>query len=181
MSIADPRLAAALNAGVDTTTLPKSGMQVRGIRPTPTDLVRRNLVPTDLMVRLVAMDPKQGGVPPSRDEQVSTSLDYEERAACAFVRAYRFDDDEDWHPLTLSFEDFEQLDPDDREYLRDFVSRRREVAELADFRDDGSGNGAREDGGDVAPTTVDAARAVGSGSRARARSGARGAAGNGRP
>jgi hypothetical protein len=108
-------------SAVQTVVLP-SGFRVRGVMPSPSEVVRRKIVPQALRRQVVALAPK-----------LMSELDENEHAALVDARRYQTaafvremappgtTDEDGWEPVTLSVEDLSGMPPADIEALDDLI------------------------------------------------------------
>jgi hypothetical protein len=106
-----------LEGGLQTVTLP-SGVRVRGVLPHVADLVRRRLIPQELMVALIAAEAREQRGEPLTPEEHDARVQDQYIEAAAFVRAVELEDGT-WERVSLTADDLRNggMVPDDLESL----------------------------------------------------------------
>ena len=108
-----------LQAGQTEFLLP-SGFRVRGVMPSPTEVIRRKLIPWQLRRAINSIGTGRKMSELSEDEHANL-VEGRRYQAAALIKELQAPGSDEWEPVSFSIEELATLPPDDLEALDDLI------------------------------------------------------------
>ena len=109
----------AWEAAGQTTVLLPSGFSVRGVLPSPTEIIRRKLVPWQLRQAVQGMGGRK--MSDLSEEQHAQLVEARRYQVAAFIRELAAPGTEEFEPVELTVDDLAKMPPADTEALDDLM------------------------------------------------------------